>query len=292
VLEREQRAERRLAAATLERAATVREPEVGLRERAADRYDEQRWQHRDEEAGAPADARLQEAADCGGQRDPDRRARLHEGRVPRALSGREALAHVGLPGRPLAADAEAREHAEHEQAADALCEAASERARAVGEDRPLQDAPAAVAVGHEAEEHAAGGGRGERRAEHERELEARERQLLSDRDQEEGVEDEVVEIEDPARPREEQDPVVDGRRALVLAEELGRHGGIRASREASAKRRTPCCVRPRLTAPHAPPPRARSRASGAPRGRSPARCRARAGLRRSGSRARRHRAPP
>src|SRR5438132_11128655 len=56
---------------------------------------------------------------------------------------------------------------------------------------------------------------------------ATEAEVGRDGREQEGVEDQVVEVEEPARPGEGEDPVVDGRRARAFAEQ---HEGSPGSR--------------------------------------------------------------
>src|SRR5438046_1832613 len=63
---------------------------------------------------------------------------------------------------------------------------------------------------------------------------ARQAELARDRLEQEGVEDEVVEIEEPPGPGERQDAVVERGRAIVLAEQ---HRGREATRGAHTSTR-------------------------------------------------------
>src|SRR5207249_1892197 len=134
------------------------------------------------------------------------------------------LAEERVPDRPLAADAEPGHDARGEERGDLRRQAAEDRPGAVGEDGPLEDRLSPEAVAEVAEERAAHRRRPERRAEQHGMRLAPEAELARDRCEQERVEDQVVEIEEPARPGEGQDAVVDRRRALVV-EEIRRAGG-------------------------------------------------------------------
>ena len=135
-----------------------------------------------------------------------------------------------MADRPLAAHAEAGDDARGDERAEPRGQSAEHRARAVGENRPLEDRLPSMAVRERAEEHAACRGGAERYAHHERMRVAPEAEVGRDGGEQEGVEAQVVEVEEPARPGEREHPVMDGRRARGFAEE--RQGAERSGRRA------------------------------------------------------------
>ncbi len=206
------------------RCLILSEPYIRLRQLLADRDDEQRRQPRDQEARAPADRRREESPDHGRERDADRRACLHVRAIPPPDLRRKRFSDVRLPGRPLSPDPETRHDAAQQKHGEVRREPARERARTEHEDRPLQGRLSPDAIGEKAEENAPDGGRGERRPEDRGDLDSGEPKLLAEGDQEEAVEDEVVEVEHPARPRHREDFVVRPAEFLGLIQEAGRDG--------------------------------------------------------------------
>jgi hypothetical protein len=131
------------------------------------------------------------------QTDPERRAGLHQRAIVPTPLRRKRLADDRLPRRPLSADADGGDDASEQQRPEADRQARQKRARRVHDDRPLQNRLAPIAIRQAAEGNAAESSAAERHTEHQGGLVAAEAEVVRDRDEQERVENQIVEVEQP-----------------------------------------------------------------------------------------------
>jgi hypothetical protein len=152
-----------------------------------------------------------------GERDAHWLPGLQEGGGPSSHPGRGGFGEEGVSHCPLAADPEARDQAEQDERPRPGGEGGERRPERVDEDRPRHHGLAAVQVGEVAEGDPPDAGAPKSDAEEPRLLHRRQGELVPDRDEEEREEDEVVEVEGPAR--EGDQPRLDGESVGTAGEE-------------------------------------------------------------------------
>ena len=160
---------------------------------------------REEQHRAPADRGREQEPGHSREADADRFAGLQQGRRAAAHPAWRRLGEQRVADRPFAADAEARDQAENQDRPIPGRARGECRANRVDENRPGHHRAAAVLIGQVAEQDAADAGSAERDAEQHGLFEIVEPEIAADRNEQEGEQDEVVEIEHPAGERDEPD---------------------------------------------------------------------------------------
>ena len=148
---------------------------------APDPEREQRREDADEEHRAPSEARQHDRHDDRRQAVADRPAALHDAERLAAMLLRPRLADQRRAARPLAAHAEAEQHAEDRELPEVLREAACEREDRIEQDAERQRARASELVGDHAEDQSADRRRGQRQRRHQPALRRRQPEVLDHR---------------------------------------------------------------------------------------------------------------